>query len=246
MISTPIPRFGLIFIGDELLNGRKQDAHLAAMITRFEERGLELSWVRTIADESELITQTLTQTFASPDVVFSFGGIGATPDDLTRQCAAAALGVGLALHREAEAEIRSRLGSRLNPLHLRMGEFPVGSRIIPNPINGIPGFAIHCHHFVPGFPRMAWPMVEWVLDHDYVDYQAANRTVSQTLVLTDTSEGTLIPLMESLLTEYPDLRLACLPHVDGRREVELSLKGDPAQVIAGMSRLRVLLQELAG
>jgi molybdopterin-biosynthesis enzyme MoeA-like protein len=68
------------------LNGRKQDAHLAAMITRF----VELSWVRTIADEGDLITQTLTQTFASPDVVFSFGGIGATPDDLTRQCAAAA------------------------------------------------------------------------------------------------------------------------------------------------------------
>jgi len=92
MNSTPIPRFGLILIGDELLNGRKQDAHLAAMITRFEERGLEVSWVRTIADEGELIIQTLAQTFASPDVVFSFGGIGATPDDLTRQCAAAALG----------------------------------------------------------------------------------------------------------------------------------------------------------
>jgi molybdopterin-biosynthesis enzyme MoeA-like protein len=245
MNSTPIPRFGLILIGDELLNGRKQDAHLAAMITRFEERGLELSWVRTIADDSELITQTLAQTFASPDVVFSFGGIGATPDDLTRQCAAAALGTGLALHPEAEAKIRLQLGSRLNSLHLRMGEFPVGSRIIPNPINGIPGFAIHSHHFVPGFPRMAWPMVEWVLDHDYIDYQVANRTVSQTLVLTDTSEGSLIPLMELLLAEYPNLRLACLPHADGRREVELSLKGDPEQVVAGMSRLRELLQELA-
>jgi hypothetical protein len=52
--------------------------------------------------------------------------------------------------------------------------------------------------------------------------------------------------MELLLTEYPDLRLACLPHADGRREVELSLKGNPAQVVAGMSRLRVLLQALAG
>ncbi|WP_166267177.1 competence/damage-inducible protein A [Marinobacter caseinilyticus] len=246
MTTTPIPRFGLILIGDELLNGRKQDAHLAAMIPRFEERGLALSWVRTIADEGDLITHTLTQTFACPDVVFSFGGIGATPDDLTRQCAAAALGVDLALHPEAEAEIRSRLGSRLNPLHLRMGEFPVGSRIIPNPSNGIPGFAIHRHHFVPGFPRMAWPMVEWVLDHDYADLQAPNRTVSQTLVLTNTSEGPLIPLMELLLSEYPDLRLACLPNADGRREVELSLKGDPAQVVAGMSRLRGLLSELTG
>lgn len=246
MTPSAIPRFGLILIGDELLNGRKQDAHLPAMVQRFGQRGLDLAWVRTIGDDPELITQTLAQTFASGDIVFSFGGIGATPDDLTRQCAGAALGVEVRLHPQAETEIRAQLGERTNALRLRMGEFPVGSEIIPNPINRIPGFSIQRHHFVPGFPVMAWPMVEWVLDHEYAAFQAPGRRVSQTLVLTDTTEGPLIPLMESLLVEYPDLRLACLPNADGKREVELSLKGTPDRVVAGMDRLRQMLAELQG
>lgn len=246
MNDSPIPRFGLILIGDELLNGRKQDAHLPAMIERFGERGLELAWVRTIGDERELITQTLKQTFAGGDIVFSFGGIGATPDDITRQCAAAALGVDIELHPEAESEIRSQFGDQTSEQRLRMGEYPVGSAIIPNPINRVPGFSIRRHHFVPGFPRMAWPMVEWVLDTDYAGLQAPGRSVSQTLLLTDSSEGPLIPLMETLLREYPELRLACLPNAEGKREVELTLRGRPEQVARGMDRLRALLAALRG
>lgn len=213
------------------------------MIPRFAQRGLEIGWVRMIGDDPALITATLAESLASGDIVFCFGGIGATPDDLTRQCAAAALGVEIILHPDAEIEIRGQLGERLNANHLRMGEFPAGSRTIPNPINRIPGFSISDHHFVPGFPRMAWPMVEWVLDHDYAMLQAPGQHVSQTLVLADTSEGSLIPLMEQLLREFGELRLACLPDADGRREVELTLKGAPQQVAAGMDRLRQLLIE---
>jgi molybdopterin-biosynthesis enzyme MoeA-like protein len=216
------------------------------MIPRFGQRGLEIGWVRMIGDDPALITATLTDSLASGDIVFCFGGIGATPDDLTRQCAAAALGIDIELHPEAEVEIRAQLGDRLNANHLRMGEFPAGARIIPNPINRIPGFSIHDHHFVPGFPRMAWPMVEWVLDHDYVQLQAPGQHVSQSLVLADTSEGPLIPLMEQLLCEVSGLRLACLPNAEGKQEVELTLRGAPQQVAAGMDRLRELLIEHRG
>lgn len=238
------PRFGLILIGDELLNGRRKDTHLAAMIERFTDRGLELDWVRMIGDDPGLITDTLSQTFASGDIVFSFGGIGATPDDRTRQCAAAALGVEIALHPEAETLIRGVFNNDVTPQRLRMGEFPVGSDIIPNPINRIPGFSIQGHHFVPGFPRMAWPMVEWVLDTQYPHLLAPGATVQETLLLRDTSEGPLIPLMETLVTEYPDLSLSCLPNAEGRREVELSLKGTPERVAQGMASLREALEKL--
>ncbi|WP_263363785.1 competence/damage-inducible protein A [Halopseudomonas salina] len=230
-------------MGDELLNGRKQDAHLPAMIPRFSQRGLEIDWVNVVGDNPGLITRALEDSLGRGDIVFCFGGIGATPDDLTRQCAAAALRVDIELHPAAEQEIRAQLGDRLNANHLRMGEFPAGSRIIPNPINRIPGFSIRDHHFVPGFPRMAWPMVEWVLDHDYASLQAPGQQVTQTLVLTDTSEGPLIPLMEQLLAEFVHLRLACLPHAEGRQEVELSLRGRPEEVVAGMDRLRELLNQ---
>ena len=159
--------FGALIIGDEILSGRRSDKHLAKLIELLGARGLKLSWARYAGDDFARLTETLRQTFATGDVVFSFGGIGATPDDHTRQAAAEALGLPLALHPEAEAEIRARFGDEITPQRLQMGVYPVGAEIIPNPFNRIPGFSIHNHFFVPGFPVMAWPMVEWVLDQRF-------------------------------------------------------------------------------
>ena len=142
-------QFGAIIIGDEIMSGKRQDKHMATVISTLRERGLELSWCQYLADEPALITATLKRTLATADVVFSFGGIGATPDDHTRQCAADAVGVALALHPDADTEIRARFGADITPQRLQMGEFPIGSRIIPNPYNRIPGFSFNHHHFLP-------------------------------------------------------------------------------------------------
>ena len=75
-----------------------------------------------------------------------FGGIGATPDDRTREAAGAALGVELALHPEAEAEIRARFGDEITAERLQMGVYPLGSEIVPNTYNRIPGFSIREHY----------------------------------------------------------------------------------------------------
>ena len=160
-------RVGAIIIGDEIIVGKRADKHFAKLIGILAARGMKLSWCEYLGDIPELITATLRRTLASEDIVFSFGGIGATPDDHTRQCAADALGVGLELHPDAEAAIRSRTDMVVTPQRLKMGEFPRGSRIIPNSYNRIPGFSVGNHHFVPGFPVMAWPMAEWVLDTWY-------------------------------------------------------------------------------
>ena len=84
-------RFGALIIGDEILSGRRKDGHLAKVIALLSARGLRLAWARYAGDEVQALTQTLRETFATGDIVFSFGGIGATPDDNTRQAAAAAL-----------------------------------------------------------------------------------------------------------------------------------------------------------
>ncbi|MFZ9947765.1 MAG: competence/damage-inducible protein A, partial [Vulcanococcus sp.] len=130
--------FGVIIIGDEILSGKRQDKHLSKAIATLGERGLGLSWANYLGDDPDLITETFKRTFASGDTVFSFGGIGATPDDHTRQCAARAAGVPLRLHPEAEAEIRGRFVEDprgVTPQRLMMGEFPEGAAIIPNPYN---------------------------------------------------------------------------------------------------------------
>src|SRR5471032_388876 len=145
---------GAIIIGDEIMRGKRQDKHMAQLIAILASRGLTLAWCEYLGDNPELITATLKRTLSGADIVFSFGGIGATPDDHTRQCAAAAAGVDLALHPDAEAEIRGRFGVETTPFRLKMGEFPRGSSIIPNAYNRIPGFSVGEHHFVPGFPVM--------------------------------------------------------------------------------------------
>src|SRR5687767_15401549 len=162
-------KFAAIIIGDEILSGKRQDKHLPKLIELLGARGLQLAWAQYLGDDPALITATLERTLRGDDVVFSFGGIGATPDDHTRECAARAAGVGLHLHSDAEIEIRARFGDDITPRRLMMGEFPAGSSIIPNPYNRIPGFTLGRHHFVPGFPQMAWPMVEWVLENRYRD-----------------------------------------------------------------------------
>ena len=234
--------FGAFIIGDELLVGKREDKHLAFLIGALAKRGLRLGWAHYLGDEPTRLTEALKRTLASADVVFSFGGIGATPDDHTRQCAAAALGVTLALHPEAEREIRARFaGQDVTPQRLAMGEFPRGAAIIPNPVNRIPGFSLADHHFVPGFPQMAWPMVEWVLETRYRDRFDSQKWAEASMLVFEAGESQLIPAMRAVEREFERIKVFSLPSMgqDGSRiHVELGVRGDPAQVGAAMERLR--------
>src|SRR4051812_23738322 len=223
-------RFGAIIIGDEIMSGKRQDKHMAKAIAILAERGLDLAWCQYLADEPPLIVDTLRRTMASDDVVFSFGGIGATPDDHTRKCAADAAGVALRLHADAEAEIRARFGKEITPQRLMMGEFPEGSHIIPNPHNRIPGFSVGHHHFVPGFPQMAWPMMAWVLDNRYAHRHAVGRTGERAIIVRGAGESQLVGLMKTCLARYPGMKVFSLPHMgEVDRYVELGVRGDALQ-----------------
>jgi len=243
--------FGLIIVGDEILSGKRADKHMPKVIELLNARGLQLDYADYVGDSRERITATLARAFASKDVVFSCGGIGATPDDHTRQCAAAALGVPLALHPQAEALIRERMQDtareqgvpyepdRPDNIHrLNMGTFPAGADIIPNPYNKIPGFTCASPqgaqvHFVPGFPVMAWPMIEWVLDARYAHLFRKAAWVEKSVIVFGAMEAALTPLMEELESRYQGVKVFSLPSVDHPqygRHIELGVKGDPAVV----------------
>jgi molybdopterin-biosynthesis enzyme MoeA-like protein len=247
------PKFGLIIVGDEILSGKRQDKHLPKVIELLAARGIALDWAEYVGDSPERITATLQRAFASGDIVFSTGGIGATPDDHTRQCAAKALGVALALHPEAEPLIRQRMqdlakeqGTVYVPdapdnIHrLNMGTFPVGAQIIPNPYNKIPGFSFAAPggqggavHFVPGFPVMAWPMVEWVLDTMYPQLHRKQAQVEKSVIVFGAMEAALTPLMLRLEADFSGIKVFSLPSVDHPqygRHIELGVKGSPADV----------------
>lgn len=255
--------FGLIIIGDEILSGKRADKHLQKAIELLGARGLVVAYAHYVGDDPARITATLAEAFRSGDTVFSFGGIGATPDDHTRQCAAKALGVDTALHPEAAALIRERMqdvareqGQPYDPdrednVHrLNMGVFPVGARIIPNPYNKIAGFSCAgaqggAVHFVPGFPVMAHPMVEWVLDTHYRNFFRKDAWVERSVIVFGGLEATLTPLMERIEHEFP-VKVFSLPSVDHPefgRHIELGVKGAPAAVEPSFAALLEGLQQ---
>ncbi|MDO9094489.1 MAG: molybdopterin-binding protein [Rubrivivax sp.] len=232
---------GLIIVGDEILSGKRQDKHLPKVIELLGARGLSLSWARYVGDDRPRITADLQHAFGSGDLVFSCGGIGATPDDHTRQCAAAAAGVELQLHPQARELILDRMrdvaaeqGQAFEPerpdnLHrLNMGVFPAGARILPNPYNKIPGFSLGHVHFVPGFPVMAWPMIEWVLDQQYAHLHRSERVLERSVIVFGAMEATLTPLMEDIERQFLGIKVFSLPSVDHPhwgRHIELGVKG---------------------
>lgn len=220
-------RIGLLIIGDEILSGKRQDRHLSKAIEITAARGLSISWSMYLPDDPQTITEVLSSTMARDDVVFSFGGIGATPDDHTRQCAAAAAGVELILHPEAKKEIEQQFGSEAYPRRIEMGVFPAGSRVIPNAYNRIPGFSLGRHHFLPGFPSMAWAMMEWVLDTEYLDQHRESAPVDLAIIVKDAPESQLIDLMNECLHRFPACKVFSLPTIaaEGRR-IELGVKGE--------------------
>jgi len=239
--------FGALIIGDELLVGKREDKHLGFVIGALAKRGLRLAWAHYLGDDPLRLTDALKRSFASRDIVFSFGGIGATPDDHTRQCAAAALGVPLRLHPDAEREIRGRFAGETTPQRLQMGEFPEGARIIPNPVNRIPGFSVAEHHFVPGFPQMAWPMVEWVLDTRYEKFFGSARWAEASILVYEAGESQLVAAMQAVEAAFRGVKVFSLPSMgaDGSRiHCELGVRGDPAQVGPAMERLRAEVRSL--
>ncbi len=292
--SAAAPAFGLIIVGDEILSGRRTDKHLSKVIELLAARGLALAWAEYVGDEPARITAVLRRAFALGEVVFCTGGIGATPDDHTRQCAAAALGLPLVLHPEAKALIETRMqdtarerGESYEPerpdnLHrLNMGVFPQGATLIPNPYNKIPGFS--CVglalqraavtpsaarppegasapsggsatgeaverggiHFVPGFPVMAWPMIEWVLDTHYRHWFSAGAWQERSVIILGAMEGTLTPVMQRVEAAHPQVRVFSLPSVDHPQygaHIDLGVKGAPEAVALAYADLRRWLE----
>ena len=268
-LVSPALSIGLIIIGDEILSGKREDKHLAQVIRILNARGLSLAWSEYVGDDPQRITAVLERALASGDVVFSCGGIGATPDDHTRQCAARALGVPLVLHPQARIWITERMrdmareqgvpldeNSPENQRRLEMGMFPQGADVIANPYNKIPGFACASTHaqpghpnagvyFVPGFPVMAWPMIESVLDQRFADAFAKDAYREQSVIVLGAMESTLAPLMQRIEADHAGIKVFSLPSVDHPqwgKHIELGVKGAPEGVSKAYADLMRALQ----
>ena len=231
--------FGIYIIGDEILSGKREDKHLMQAISILKTRGLQLDWAEYLGDDPARMVASFKRSFATNDIVFSFGGIGATPDDYTRQAAADALGVPIARHAGAVAEIVAQFGEGAYPKRVIMADFPQGAALIPNPVNRVAGFSIQQHYFVPGFPAMAHPMMEWVLDKHYSHLFHQAEYLEESIIIQDGIESQLIDLMNEILKKYPEIKIFSLPKLKPNRQIELGAKGNPAQVKLAMQDIKI-------
>ncbi|MGB6106201.1 MAG: molybdopterin-binding protein [Pusillimonas sp.] len=259
--DTAARKVRLIIIGDEILSGRRQDKHFSKLIELLSQRGMQLAGAEFISDERDVIAATLARSFASSDIFFVCGGIGATPDDQTRQAAAQALGVALALHPEAERLITERCADNErrgqgsadmslpeNQQRLQMGFFPEGAEIVPNSYNKIPGFFIKDHTFMPGFPVMAWPMMEWTLDTRYPQFHHQSTRVEHSFLVFKLPESRITPALEEIERRWPGIKAFSLPSMgsSGHPHIDLGVKGEPEAAAQALAYLRAEVDKAGG
>lgn len=193
-------RFYALIIGTEILNRRRSDAHFDFLSKALLAKGHKLSGVFVIEDDPGLIVQSIAFVAAIPHaVLFSFGGIGSTPDDYTRKCAAIALRDGtLPLHKEAKAIIEKQLAKEAYPHPIRMANLPKGAKLLHNPVNNMPAFSLDDrYYFMPGFPQMSHPMVKEILKQRIPTVQNYYRHT----LTAQCKESLLIEVMEQMPQE---------------------------------------------
>jgi molybdopterin-biosynthesis enzyme MoeA-like protein len=228
-------QFGLLVIGDEILTGKRTDRHCSHVIETLGRRGLQLAWARFTGDDRRRLVRELQQTGEDVVPVFCFGGIGATPDDQTRQAAAEAFDAPLVRNPDALAMIENRFGKDAWPNRILMADLPEHCALIPNAYNQVPGFSLYDHHFMPGFPVMAWPMLDWVLDHYYPAAHVQRQEKSVRVI--NVRESDLLQLMLALSVRHPDARLFSLPHLGEVNFIEIGFRGEQGAVAAALADL---------
>ncbi len=212
--------FYALIIGTEILNGRRVDKHFEFIKNELAKYGHELFASFIIKDDKKLIENCFELIKADKNsVLFSFGGIGSTPDDLTREIASKVFRKTPTIpHQKFLQDIIDKFQDEAYPHRIHMADLPPNSDLIHNPVNNMSGFSLDDRFFfVPGFPIMAHPMVSSIIKkHFYIKKEKFRRTL-----LAQTSENTLINMMQKL---PPHIELSSLPIFNNNKpSVELSL-----------------------
>jgi len=231
-----------LIIGDEILSGKRKDKHLTHLIETLKKHNFHISRADYISDDTEEIKKTLEQ--KKGVIVFCFGGIGATPDDCTRSAAALAHKKLLTQHPEAKILIEKQFGEEAYPKRILMADLPEEASLIPNSVNNIPGFFINQHFFMPGFPEMAWPMIDWVLKNHLSKTRRSKKYEDYSIWLDNVSESSLIDLMDLTQSKHQRIKIYSLPKMYPKKMLELGVRGEEAYVKDALSFIKDNLDKM--
>ena len=196
----------LLIIGNEILSGRTQDANLAYIALGLNRGGVRLAEVRVVPDIEAKIVKAVNELRAENDYVFTTGGIGPTHDDITAHSIAAAFGVKVIRHPDAEKLLRDHYGADINEARLKMAEVPEGADLIPNPVSRAPGFRIGNVHVLAGVPRIMQAQFDGVRPT-----LAGGKPVQSRSLVVYLAESTLAEDLGNIQHRYPSSDIGSYP-----------------------------------
>ncbi|HXV33809.1 MAG TPA: molybdopterin-binding protein [Gaiellaceae bacterium] len=224
---TPPVTAVVLTVGNEIVFGDVENTNASWLARRLAELGLEVRLLAAVRDSIEEIAGFLTAEMGRTGVVFVTGGLGGTPDDLTREAVAEAFGVPTEEIPDLAASLRARFGPRgLAEYAARWARIPQGAVPLDNPLGGAPGFVLGNVHVLPGLPSEMEAMFETLADRFRGEPIGAWRRRYPT------GEGQIVSVLEEATRRHPAVVVGSYPSfLDTGPEVEVVLKSADAQAL---------------
>jgi len=230
----------IVTIGNELVSGDVANSNGSWLAGRLEALGLDVALIAALPDDEERVAAFVRAQASEADVVVVTGGLGGTPDDITREAIAAAFDVS----QEEQSEVAERLRARFrgDPDYVtRWAQLPAGSRALDNPLGGAPGFVLRNVYVLPGLPAEMEAMFETVADE-----LRSGTPIGSWRRTYRTTESRIVAVLEAAGEQHPAVRVGSYPSFGAEGSaVELVLKSsDPEALAAATAWLEQALDDL--
>jgi molybdenum cofactor synthesis domain-containing protein len=227
-------------VGNEIVSGDVENTNASWLARRLAALGIEVTLIAAVRDDVDEIAAFLRAERPRADFVFVTGGLGGTPDDITREGVAAAFGLPCEEVDTVAAALRERFAARgLGEYAARWACLPRGAEALDNPLGGAPGFALENVFVFPGLPREMEAMF------DSVAQRFRGRPIATWRRRYRTGEGQIVAVLEEATRRHPAVTVGSYPRflADGP-EVEVVLKSsDHAALSAAASWVETALAE---
>ena len=213
-------RVGIVILGDEVLKGEVREANIAYMLPLLNEWGADVCLCAILPDHVPTVVRHLRAYLAEADLLILTGGIGPTPDDITRDAVAIAAGAPLVVHPDAKAALEAYYGDRINESRMVMAKVPRGAILIPNPLSAAPGFFVARMAVFPGIPRLLHEMFAWLKPH------VAGKRRSRVTLYSQAPESAYAGMMSEAIAAFPDVTVGSYPMLEGEYRVRVVFRAD--------------------
>jgi molybdenum cofactor synthesis domain-containing protein len=234
-----VPTAAIVTIGNELVSGDVENTNAIWLARRLEQLGLAVRLIAAVPDELPAIAALVRDQAAASDAVVVTGGLGGTPDDLTRESIASAFGVPQEEVPEVAAALRARF-TRDPEYAARWALLPVGSRPLENPLGGAPGFVVENVYVLPGLPSEMRAMFDTVAGE-----LATGSPIASWRRVYRTTESRIVGVLQAMEERHPEVLVGSYPSFESTGpEVEVVVKSsDPAVLAAAASWIEIALEE---